>query len=164
MDASSYVPVSCGLCAGHYLQPVTSGVVPSCRSCGAPAAVLPGATYTEADVATFDRIEAAVRLDLKSARAGYRLLAELRHATSAAEDPESIMLRVVDELPSLSFLLPALCLKPATRQARTALVRSTGMIMTLLEARSQKLELLVASSSSPTPALGRETRSGLASS
>jgi hypothetical protein len=125
--------------------------------------VLPGATYTEADVEMFDRIEAAVRFDLKSARAGYRLVAELRHATSAAEDPESIMLRVVDELPTLSFLLPALCLKPTTRQARVALVRSTGMIMTLLEARSQKLEL-VATASISAPAMCTETRSGLASS
>lgn len=164
MEASSYVPVSCGVCCGHYLQPVSSGMVPSCRGCGAPAAVLPGATYTEADVEVFDRIEAAVRFDLKSARVGYRLMAELRHATSAAENPESIILRVVDELPTLNFLLPALCLKPTTRQARMALVRSTGMLMTLLEARSQKLELLVATASSSTPALGPETRSGLASS
>lgn len=161
MEAAIYVPVSCGVCAVQALQPVATGVVPRCRGCGAPAAVLPGATYTEADVPIFDRIEAAVRLDLKSARVGRRLVAELRHATSAAEDPESILLRVVDELPTLSFLLPALCLKPTTRQDRLALMRSTGMMVTILEARSQKLELLAATDS--TLGLGFEPRGDLAS-
>jgi len=146
MEAASYVPVSCGVCSGHYLQPVATGVVPSCRSCGGAAAVLPGATYSEADVAVFDRIEAAVRIDLTSARAGRRLLAELRHARSAAEDPQTILLRVVDDLPTLSFLLPALCLRPTTRQDRVALARNTAMMMTILEARSRKLELRAASS------------------
>ncbi len=149
MEATSYIPVSCSVCSSHYLQPVSIGVVPSCRSCGAPAAVLPGATYAASDVAVFDRIEAAVRMDLTSARAGRRLLNELRHA--AAEDPEAALLRVVDDLPTLSFLLPALCLKPTTRQDRLALKRSTAMMMTIIEARSHKLEAPTANSAEARP-------------
>ena len=71
----AYVPVHCGTCAANHLQLVEPGGVPNCRSCGCPAAVLPGATYGAADVGLFDRIDAAVGADLTSARSGQRLAA-----------------------------------------------------------------------------------------
>ncbi len=141
MKAAAYVPVSCSECTSLHLQLVEAGAPVSCAGCGGPALVLPGATYEPSDVDLFERIDAAVRFDLKSAGAGYRLASDLRHPTSRAETPAEILLRLVDELPSLSFLLPPLCVKPPSPAQTAEMTRATGMLPTIVVARMRQLEL-----------------------
>jgi hypothetical protein len=138
--AMAYVPVQCSACEAHHLQLVEPGAVPNCRSCGRPASVLPGATYSAGDVELFDRVDAAVRADLKWARSGQRLAAELLRTASTSESPESILLRMIDDLPGLRFLLPALSVRPTGREHRSMLARSLGMLLTIVAARTRQLE------------------------
>jgi hypothetical protein len=140
MQVSGYVPVQCSACRDQHLQLVAPGAVPHCRSCGAPAVVLPGAAYPAADVNVFDRIDAAVRSDLKSARMGRRLAAELAQAASTFQTPASTLLRVVDDLPTLSFLLPAVGVKPKADAERLLVARSLGMLLTIVRGRTRQLE------------------------
>src|SRR6185312_14464579 len=131
MPPTGYVPVQCNACTAHRLQLVVPGGVPNCHACGQPATVLPGAAYGADDVELFDRIDVAVRRDVESALVGRRLARELARAAASHEKAESILLRVVDELPNLRFLIPALSVRPTARAERAMMTRAVGMLLTI---------------------------------
>lgn len=137
---SPYLPAQCGTCGKIQLVPSHVGEVPSCRGCGAQAAFLPGESYAESDVQLFERIEAAIRPLVISRRTAERVVAELRDVALRAEAPEAILLRIVDFLPSLHFLIPALYLQPSLVLERTMLARATGMVRTIVSTRLRELE------------------------
>lgn len=145
MVAATYLPVSCRACAKIHLQAVQAGQTPSCRTCGATSAIVPGECYGESDVQLFERIETAIRPLVISRRTAVRVVAELRDMALRVDPPESVLLRVVDFLPTLHFLIPALYLQPTVAQERALLGRATGMLQTLITARLQDLEGLRAS-------------------
>jgi hypothetical protein len=101
---------------------------------------LPGAAYVEEDVELFEQLDKAVRSDLTSEQTGRRLSRELRAAGSGAERAEHTLLRLIDDLPRLQFLLPALRLKPTSGQDRALMARALGMIQMILNARTSLLE------------------------
>ena len=135
MPAAPYLPVYCGNCRTARLQPAQPGEAASCLTCGTPTEVLPGETYCEADVALFERIEPEVRTAVLSRRAAEHIVAELRDVAVRAESPESVLLRILDFLPGLHFLIPALDLQPTVAMERALLVRATGMLKTVVAAR-----------------------------
>ena len=103
--------------------------------------MLPSASYEAGDVPAFDRIDAAVRADLRAIGVGYRIASDLRHATASQQTPIEVLLRLVDDLPSLSFLLPPLAVRPPTATQTVALTRATSMLATIVAARVRQLEL-----------------------
>jgi hypothetical protein len=124
---------------------VQPGQIPTCRTCGGPTAILPGESYAESDTQLFERIEAAIRPVVISRRTAERIVSELRDVVLRGEAPEAILLRVVDFLPSLHFLIPALYLQPTLAQERALLSRATGMVQTIINARLRELNGLRAS-------------------
>ena len=138
--ASPYLPVQCEACGKVQLVAAQVGQVPSCRSCGAKTAFLPGESYGESEVALFERIEEAIRPLVISRRTAERVVAELRDVALRAEAPEAILLRIVDFLPSLHFLIPALYLQPSLVLERSMLARATGMVRTIVATRLRELE------------------------
>lgn len=138
--ASSFLPVQCRSCSKLELALARPGQVPSCRKCGEPVVFLPGASYLETDIPLFERIEDAIRPLIISRRNAERVVAELRNVALRAEAPESALLRVVDLLPSLHFLIPSLYLQPALAVERSKLGRAAGMVLTIMSARLRELE------------------------
>lgn len=138
MSASRFLPVQCASCAATYLTPVGVQRVTSCRNCGDVASVLPGEAYSEQDVPLFERIEAATRSVVVSRRQAERIVEELTGITTRSERPEAVLLRLVDFVPSLHFLVPALQLfKPSER---VPLLRAAGMLHSIFAARVRRLE------------------------
>jgi hypothetical protein len=135
-----YLPVQCSTCGKVQLVACEAGQVPSCRGCSAPTAFLPGESYGETDVALFDRIEDAIRPLPLSRRTAERVVTELRDVALRTEAPEAILLRIVDFLPSLHFLIPALYLQPSMALERSMLARATGMVRTIVSTRLRELE------------------------
>jgi hypothetical protein len=140
MATSPYLPVQCAACGKTQLAASQVGEVPSCRNCGAPTAFVPGESYTEADVPLFERIEAAIHPVPLSRRTAERVVTELRDVALRAEAPEAILLRIVDFLPSLHFLIPALYLQPSLLLERSMLARAAGMVRTIVSTRLRGLE------------------------
>lgn len=69
-----------------------------------------------------------------------RLVAELRDVALRGEAPEAVLLRIVDCLPALHFLIPALYLQTTLALERVLLVRATGMVRTIVAARLRDAE------------------------
>jgi ribosomal protein S27E len=137
MSASRFLPVQCASCAATYLTPVVQRVA-TCRNCGDVASVLPGEAYGEQDVPLFERIEAATRSVVVSRRQAERIVEELSGLTTRSERPEAVLLRVVDLVPALHFLVPALqVFKP---NQRVPLLRAAGMVLSIFSARLRRLE------------------------
>ena len=105
-----------------------------CRSCGGLTCVLPGGAYAESDVPLFERIEAAVQATPLGRRAAEHVEKELRDVAIRGEAPEAVLLRVLDHLPGLHFLLPALQLQASPVLERALLLRATGMLLTIVTA------------------------------
>jgi hypothetical protein len=101
---------------------------------------LPGESYVESDVPLFERIEDAIRPLVISRRTAERVVTDLRDVALRAEAPEAILLRIVDFLPSLHFLIPALYLQPSLVLERSMLTRATGMVRTIVSTRLRELE------------------------
>lgn len=139
MLSPAYLPVSCQACQQLHLEPVQPGQTPSCRDCGKAASILPGPTYVEGDVPLFERVAGAVPQGALTRRTCQQLVAELRDAFLRTA-PESVLLRVVDSLPSLHFLLPALYLQPTRALDRVMMTRAGGMVLTIVTARLRELE------------------------
>jgi hypothetical protein len=140
MTDAAWLPISCARCARVQLQLVQPGDVPTCRSCGAYSTVFPGATYLESDVPLFDRIEAAIRPLNISRGVAERVLQELRDVARRTNAPESVFLQIVDFLPPLHFLIPALRLEQPGPRERQVLTRATGMVLTIVSSRLRALE------------------------
>ena len=138
MSEAQYLPVQCDGCEAVYLGSISSMGVASCRSCHGLASVLPGEVYGEGDVELFERVEAATRCAVISRRKAERLVAELTGIRTRAEAPETVLLRVIDLVPPLYFLVPALHLMRPTR--RFPLLRASGMLLTIFTARLRRLE------------------------
>ena len=141
MNTAQYLPVWCGVCARAQLQRVQPGDVPKCRSCGVPTSVLPGQIYVEGDVALFERIHAAVLATPLGRRTAERVEKELRDVAIRGDAPEAVLLRVLDHLPGLHFLLPALQLQPSPALERELLLRATGMLLTVVTAHAKHAQL-----------------------
>lgn len=139
MVAAPYLPVYCSACAKACLQPARPGEAASCPTCGTPTVVLPGETYSEADVGLFERIEPEVRGAVLSRRAAEHIVAELRDVSARSESPEAVLLRIMDFLPGLHFLIPALDLQPTVAMERALLVRAAGMLKTVVSARLREM-------------------------
>jgi hypothetical protein len=116
------------------------GVEASCRSCGEPTLVVPGETYREDDVVLFDRIEEAVSSHRLTRQAARQLVAELGHVTHRVERPVAVLLRAMELLPNLHFLIPALNLENREPLDRPAPSRAAGMLHTIVSARLRDLE------------------------
>jgi hypothetical protein len=140
MATAVYLPVLCEACGQMHLQAVQAGEAPSCRGCGGQACILPGQTYSESDVQLFGRIVTSLASVAISRRAGEEIVAELRNVALRTKPPESVLLRVVDFLPTLHFLLPALRLEPTTDLARAMMTRASGMVLSIVTARLRELE------------------------
>jgi hypothetical protein len=149
VKSEAYLPVLCSACLRTYLLPAASGTELSCRECGGTASVVPGETYGEGDIPLFERVSAAVDSGLRSAQAARQIVAELRDARHRSDPPEANLLRVVDELPGLGFLIPALYAKRITPAHRVQIARGLGMVLTLVAARLRCFE---AGSTGKTPA------------
>lgn len=122
------------------LQPATSDGRPICRKCGAVASVLPGPLYNTDDESLFDQVAAAVGSNLSSERIGQRIVAELRNAEARTDAVQRVMLRVVDDLPALGFLVPALSFRPTTVARHQYMLRASGILLTIVTARVRQLE------------------------
>jgi hypothetical protein len=144
MSTAQYLPVWCGACGRAQLQRVPPGDVSNCRSCGVPTSVLPGQTYVEADAALFERIQAAVLATPLGRRTAEQVEKELRDVAIRGDAPEAVLLHVLDHLPGLHFLLPALQLQPSPALERALLVRATGMLLTIVVAHAKYAQLLSA--------------------
>lgn len=101
---------------------------------------MPGEAYGEDDVELFEQLDAAVHSDLTSEQTGRRLARELRDSGSSAKVAERTLLRLIDDLPRLRFLVPALRLQPTSAQDRTLMSRALGMLLMILNARTSLLE------------------------
>lgn len=139
MVSAAYLPVFCRACQKLQLKPVAPGQTPSCSNCDEPASVLPGETYIESDVPLFDRVVTAIEHVTLSRRTCEQVAAELRNVALRTA-PETVLLRVVDFLPSLHFLLPALYLQPTRQLDRVMMTRAGGMVLTIVMARLRELE------------------------
>jgi hypothetical protein len=102
--------------------------------------VVPGESYGGEDVPLFERLAAAVESDLRSDRVARKLTAELRDARIGREAPEATLLRLMDELPGLRFLIPALYPRRMTLADRAQMVRALGMLRALVGARLRQME------------------------
>ena len=116
------------------------GQVPSCLTCGEASAVVPSPTYIEADIATFERIEAAVRPAQLSRADIERVLWELNDSTRRVQAPASVLLSVVDYLPTLHFLVPAMPQGFAPRSEQQSLTRATSMLLTIVRERLRDMQ------------------------
>jgi hypothetical protein len=88
----------------------------------------------------FERIAAVVSSDLVSERVARRIVAELRTTQAGADGQQRVLLRIVDDLPGLEFLVPALSFRPTTLADRAQMVRASGMLLTIVSARARQLE------------------------
>jgi hypothetical protein len=134
-----YVPVLCSSCLRSHLLPAASGEGLTCRECGGAASVVPSETYGEDDILLFERVSAAVHSDL-TARAAQDIVAELRDGRGRSESLAAILLRVVDDLPGLRFLIPALYPPRFRHVHRLQMARAMGMVLTLVAARLRRFE------------------------
>ncbi len=134
MSTAQYLPVWCAACARATLQQVPPGNVSNCRSCGIPTSVLPGQTYLESDSALFERIQVAVLATPLGRRTAEQVEKQLRDVAIRGDAPELVLLHVLDHLPGLHFLLPALQLQPSPALERALLLRATGMLLTIVVA------------------------------
>ena len=75
-----------------------------------------------------------------SRRTAERVVAELRDVALRLEAPESVLLRVVDFLPTLHFLIPALYLQQTVALEKVLVVRACGMLLTIVTARLRDLD------------------------
>src|SRR5689334_5697374 len=137
---TAYLPISCRCCTRVQLQAVAPGQVPTCHSCGAPCTVLPGATFAEADRPLFERIEQSVRRLHISRRSAEQVAWELRDVGKRSAAPEAVLLRVIDLLPTLDFLLPVLRWESVPGVDQQELTRATCMLATIVSARLRDLE------------------------
>jgi hypothetical protein len=88
----------------------------------------------------FERIAAVVSSDLVSERVARRIVAELRTTQAGADGQQRVLLRIVDDLPGLEFLVPALSFRPTTLADRAQMVRASGMLLAIVSARARQLE------------------------
>ena len=139
MKSQVYLPVLCSSCLRGYLLPAASAEEISCRECGGTASVLPSETYREDDIPLFERVSAAVHSDL-TARMAQEIVVELRNARGRSGSLEANLLRVVDDLPGLRFLIPALYPKQVQPVHRAQIARAIGMLLTLVSARLRRFE------------------------
>jgi hypothetical protein len=102
--------------------------------------VLPGALYTSEDEKLFERIASAVASDLVSERVARRIVTELGSIPSQADAVQMLLLRIIDELPGLDFLIPELHFRPTTAAHRAQMAKAMGMLLTLVSARARQLE------------------------
>lgn len=93
--------------------------------------MLPGETYGEDDVPLFEKVAAAIDGHLPTGPVARRIAAELREARGRSDPAETILLRIVDDIPGLRFLLPALYRKTMAPTHRAQLQRALGMVLTL---------------------------------
>ena len=141
MDAPLFLPLHCPTCSAIRLESVLPGAVTTCRECGSTTIVVPGESYTERDVPLFSRIEGTVR-QAQLTRRDLRMLASLlADVEQRLRAPEAVLLRVLDFLPGLHFLIPSLYASrtPVTLD-RGALIRATGMIQSLISVRVQRAQ------------------------
>jgi hypothetical protein len=96
--------------------------------------VLPGQTYLESDSALFERIQVAVLATPLGRRTAEQVEKQLRDVAIRGDAPELVLLHVLDHLPGLHFLLPALQLQPSPALERALLLRATGMLLTIVVA------------------------------
>ena len=141
MATAQYLPVWCAACGRAQLQCLPPGNVSNCRTCGVPTSVLPGQTYVEGDVALFERIQAAVLATPLGRRTAERVEKELRDVAIRGDAPEVVLLHVLDHLPGLHFLLPALQLQPSPALERALLLRAAGMLLTIVMAHANHAQL-----------------------
>jgi hypothetical protein len=139
MVSAAHLPVLCKACQKLRLKPVEPGQTPICSDCDTPVFILPGETYVESDGPLFDRVVTAMNHATLSRRTCEQVAAELRNA-ALRTSPEAVLLRVVDFLPSLHFLLPALYLQPTRQLDRVMMTRAGGMVLTIVMARLRELE------------------------
>jgi hypothetical protein len=132
------------VCARARLEQLPPGNESKCRSCGVATSVLPGQAYSENDVELFERVEAAVQATPLGRRTAEHVERELRDVGIRGEAPEAVLLRVLDHLPGLHFLLPALQLQTSPVLERALLLRATGMLLTIVSARLGQLRRALA--------------------
>lgn len=132
---AAYIPVFCQVCVQAQLQTLEPGKTPICPNCGAPSVVIPGETYAEQDIPLFLRIESAVR-DLNISRVlAERVVKQLEDSRRRTREVQAMLLEVVDLLPNLGFLLPALHTKKVPAVRPQELPRAAGMLHTIASAR-----------------------------
>ncbi len=105
---------------------------------------MPGQAYAESDVALFERIEVTVQATPLGRRTAEHIERELRDVGIRGEAPEAVLLRVLDHLPGLHFLLPALQLQASPVLERALLLKASGMLLTMVTARLGQLRAALA--------------------
>jgi hypothetical protein len=101
--------------------------------------VVPSEIYGETDIPLFERVSAAVQSDL-TALAARKVLAELQDARGRSEALEAVLLRIVDDLPGLHFLIPAAYPKQLRAEYRAQMARGLAMVFTLVSARLPRFQ------------------------
>jgi len=126
---SAYLPVYCDFCARASLAAFEDGQLrPCCAFCEAPARVVPGPIYGDADWLAFADIDAALSEAELAGATATALADELQHLMDIREAPQDIVKQMVTRLPPLTKARPALV---------NGLTRGTRMLMTLLGARTR---------------------------
>jgi hypothetical protein len=129
LTLAEYLPTYCETCVRTSLSGLQAEGGTSCPRCGAPTTIVPGEIYHVHDLALFAQIEAEVHAARLSRQEARVLAGELTSVTRMAS-PERVLLRMLDFVPSLRFLL----------DDRTRLIRATGMFSTIVATQLRHLE------------------------
>jgi len=115
------------------LQVVAEKVAP-CPRCGSWVVIAPGQVYRAEDVALFRRIESIINASELSREDGSEVVAALTDGVIRRRNPEYCLVKVVDAVPALQFLLDGFPVD------RTQLARAAGMILTIVTTRTLQLK------------------------
>jgi len=99
---------------------------------------VPSESYGARDVPLFERIEGAFRQAELSRRDLMVTLASTGDVGLRVRALDSVLLRVLDQLPQLHFLLPSLYGVKAMPFDRAGLTRAIGMLRTMVAARLEE--------------------------
>ena len=131
---AAYLPVYCSSCAHASLSLAAASEPQICSFCEASARVVPGPIYGDGDWLAFAEIDSAVfDAELDGGQAT-TLAEELQQLLNEKLDPQAIVQRMIQRLPTLARIRPALV---------NGLPRGLRMLMTLLVARSRDVPLTV---------------------
>lgn len=127
-----YLPGACKSCHRMALLQVVAYQAGPCPHCGSTVRIAPGQVYRADDVPLFQRIESLVHATELSREDGGRVVDVLSDGVKRTRNPEHSLLKVIDVIPKLRFLLTG------TPGDRMHLARAAGMILTIVASETRQ--------------------------